>query len=70
MSGSRTSIWKLRKEDIVLGVKEMGLTVPADIFSRCMLVLGPEPGQEGRLWATGRCRLPVDGAAIASDVRE
>ncbi|GBO20039.1 hypothetical protein AVEN_84854-1, partial [Araneus ventricosus] len=40
------------------------------IFSRCMLVLGPEPGQEGRLWATSRSRVPVDCAAIASDVRE
>ncbi|GBM99008.1 hypothetical protein AVEN_2721-1 [Araneus ventricosus] len=37
------------------------------IFSRCMPVLGPEPGQEGRLWATSR--VPVGGAAIASDVR-
>ncbi|GBN83821.1 hypothetical protein AVEN_163594-1 [Araneus ventricosus] len=35
-----------------------------------MLVLGTEPGQEGRLWATSRSRFPVDGAAIASDVRE
>ncbi|GBN41441.1 hypothetical protein AVEN_106733-1 [Araneus ventricosus] len=33
-----------------------------------MPVLGAEPGQEGRLWATSR--VPVDGAAIASDVRE
>ncbi|GBN14124.1 hypothetical protein AVEN_67868-1, partial [Araneus ventricosus] len=40
------------------------------IFSRCMLVLGPEPSQEGRLWATSRSRVLVDGAAIASDVRE
>ncbi|GBN40993.1 hypothetical protein AVEN_149379-1 [Araneus ventricosus] len=38
------------------------------IFSRCMLVLGPEPGQEGRLWVTSRSRVPVDGATIASDV--
>ncbi|GBM27927.1 hypothetical protein AVEN_146152-1 [Araneus ventricosus] len=30
----------------------------------------PEPGQEGRLWATSRSRVPVDGAAIAIDVRE
>ncbi|GBN51088.1 hypothetical protein AVEN_193835-1, partial [Araneus ventricosus] len=35
-----------------------------------MLVLGPEPSQEGRLWVTSRSRVPVDGAAIASDVRE
>ncbi|GBM62023.1 hypothetical protein AVEN_220950-1 [Araneus ventricosus] len=35
-----------------------------------MLVLGPEPGHEGRLWATSRSRVPVDGAAIANDVRE
>ncbi|GBM92189.1 hypothetical protein AVEN_115636-1 [Araneus ventricosus] len=35
-----------------------------------MLVLGPEPGLEGRLWANSRNRVPVDGAAIASDVRE
>ncbi|GBL92600.1 hypothetical protein AVEN_123777-1 [Araneus ventricosus] len=31
MSGSRASIWKLRKEDIILVVKEMGLTVAADM---------------------------------------
>ncbi|GBM51649.1 hypothetical protein AVEN_43278-1 [Araneus ventricosus] len=31
MSKSRTSIWKLRKEDIVLIVKEMSLTAPADV---------------------------------------
>ncbi|GBL81312.1 Pro-Pol polyprotein [Araneus ventricosus] len=37
------------------------------IFSRCMPVLLPEPGQEGRLWATSR--VPADGATIASDDR-
>ncbi|GBM31807.1 hypothetical protein AVEN_56910-1 [Araneus ventricosus] len=30
----------------------------------------PDPGQEDRLWVTSRSRVPVDGAAIASDVRE
>ncbi|GBM23759.1 hypothetical protein AVEN_271122-1 [Araneus ventricosus] len=35
-----------------------------------MLVLGPEPGQEGRLWATSHSRVPVDGAVIVNDVRE
>ncbi|GBN08659.1 hypothetical protein AVEN_257548-1 [Araneus ventricosus] len=32
-----------------------------------MPVLGAEPSQEGRLWATSR--VPVGGASIASDVR-
>ncbi|GBL80033.1 hypothetical protein AVEN_29048-1 [Araneus ventricosus] len=31
MSGSRTSIWKLRKDDLILVVKEMGLTVLANV---------------------------------------
>ncbi|GBL82460.1 hypothetical protein AVEN_252591-1 [Araneus ventricosus] len=37
------------------------------IFSSCMPVLGPEPSQEGRFWATSR--VPVGGAAVASDFR-
>ncbi|GBN01877.1 hypothetical protein AVEN_198761-1 [Araneus ventricosus] len=32
-----------------------------------MTILGPEPSQEGQMWATSR--VPVDGATITSDIR-
>ncbi|GBO43341.1 hypothetical protein AVEN_232927-1 [Araneus ventricosus] len=60
-------ITKIKPND-TYDVKKIGF-VEGPIFSRCMLVLGPEPGQEGRLWATSRSRVPVDGTGIGSDVR-
>ncbi|GBM35248.1 Pro-Pol polyprotein [Araneus ventricosus] len=51
------------RENLRKGAKQQILK----IFSKCMLVLGPESGQEVRLWATSRSRVPVDGAAIARE---
>ncbi|GBO01732.1 hypothetical protein AVEN_156073-1 [Araneus ventricosus] len=53
-SSARKSFWNK---------KSLGMFVHIKIFSICIPVLGREPSQEGRLWATSRA--PVDGAVIA-----